>query len=81
MTGSRGARAAASCARATATGASAAATAADAAAPDLPRAKRSPWVIGIIIGFAVMLLMNAVFITIAVKGADSVVPSYETGER
>jgi hypothetical protein len=42
---------------------------------------RSPWVIGIIIGFVVMLLMNAVFITIAVKGADSVVPSYQTGER
>ena len=74
MTGWRGARAAASCARATA-------TAAGASAPVLPRAKRSPWVIGIIIGFAVMLLMNAVFITIAVKGADSVVPSYETGER
>jgi hypothetical protein len=44
-------------------------------------AGRSPWVIGIIIGFVVMLVMNAVFITIAVKGADTVVPSYETADR
>ncbi len=43
--------------------------------------RTSPWVIGIIIGFAVMLAMNAVFITIAVKGADTVVPSYQTTDR
>ncbi|NLG63045.1 MAG: hypothetical protein GX539_12460 [Candidatus Cloacimonetes bacterium] len=45
------------------------------------RTKRSPWVIGLIIGFTVMLAMNAVFITVAVKGADRVVPSYQTTER
>jgi hypothetical protein len=43
--------------------------------------KRSPWVVGIIIGFMVMLLMNAVFIYVAVKGADQVVPSYISEKR
>ena len=44
-------------------------------------AKRSPWVIGIIIGFVLMILVNIAFITIAVKGADTVVPSYRTSDR
>ena len=43
--------------------------------------KRSPWVIGIIIGFVMMILVNIAFITIAVKGADTVVPSYQTSDR
>jgi len=38
-------------------------------------------VIAIIIGFTVMLAVNAVFITVAVKGADTVVPSYRTADR
>jgi hypothetical protein len=42
---------------------------------------RSPWVLGIIIGFVVVLLVNAGFIYIAVKGADQVVPSYLSEER
>lgn len=43
--------------------------------------RRSPWVVGIIIGFVVMVLVNIAFITIAVKGADSVVPSYQSADR
>jgi hypothetical protein len=42
---------------------------------------RSPWIIGIIIGFAVVVLVNAAFIYIAVKGADRVAPSYVAEER
>ena len=38
-----------------------------------------PWIIGI--ALAVVLAVNAVFIYIAVTGADSVAPSYTTGER
>jgi hypothetical protein len=38
-----------------------------------------PWIIGI--ALAVVLAVNAAFIYIAVTGADSVVPSYNTGER
>lgn len=48
---------------------------------DVARGGRSPWVVGIIIGFVIMVLVNIAFITIAVKGADTVVPSYETAER
>jgi hypothetical protein len=43
--------------------------------------QRSPWVTGIIIGFVVMLMMNAVFIYVAVKDRDPVVPSYTAEER
>ena len=38
--------------------------------------RRSPWVTGIIIGFVVMVLANAVFIYVAVRGQDAIVPSY-----
>lgn len=41
----------------------------------------SPWVIGIVVGFVLMALVNAGFIYIAVKGADPVVPSYTIEER
>jgi type IV secretory pathway VirB3-like protein len=44
-------------------------------------ARRSPWIIGIIIMFAVIVVVNVGFIYIAVKGADQVVPSYLTEER
>jgi hypothetical protein len=43
--------------------------------------KRSPWVLGIIIGFIVVVLVNAGFIYVAVRGADSVVPSYNAEQR
>ncbi len=43
--------------------------------------RTSPWVVGILIGFTVMLIMNVIFITIAVKGADTIVPSYQAAER
>jgi hypothetical protein len=42
---------------------------------------RSNWVIGIIIGLAFVAIANAVFIYVAVKGADPVVPSYSTEPR
>jgi hypothetical protein len=39
------------------------------------------WPIGIFIGFALMILVNAAFIYIAVHGADQVVPSYASEHR
>jgi hypothetical protein len=42
---------------------------------------RSPWVYGIVIGFVLVVLVNAGFIYVAVKGADQVVPSYIAEER
>jgi hypothetical protein len=38
-----------------------------------------PWIIGI--ALAVVMAVNAAFIYIAVSGADSVTPSYNTEER
>jgi hypothetical protein len=43
--------------------------------------RRSPWVVGIFVMFAIVVLVNAVFIYVAVKGADQVVPSYITEGR
>jgi hypothetical protein len=48
---------------------------------DTPRGRHSPWVIGIIVMFVVVVLVNAGFIYVAVKGADKVVPSYHTEAR
>jgi hypothetical protein len=39
------------------------------------------WPIGIVIGLLLMILVNLVFIFIAVHGADEVVPSYQTEQR
>jgi len=39
------------------------------------------WPILITLGLALVILVNAVFIYIAVSGADDVVPSYLTEER
>jgi hypothetical protein len=45
------------------------------------QARKSPWVVGIIIAFVVIALVNAGFIYVAVKGADQVVPSYHAEQR
>jgi hypothetical protein len=45
------------------------------------RKQRSPWVLAIIIGFALMIAANAVFIYVAVSGADPVAASYRTEPR
>lgn len=37
------------------------------------------WIIGL--GLALVVLVNAVFIYIAVSGADDVAPSYNQGDR
>jgi hypothetical protein len=43
--------------------------------------QRSPWVTGIIIGFVLVVLMNAVFIYVAINGRDQIAPSYTAEER
>jgi hypothetical protein len=42
---------------------------------------RSPWVVGIVIGFVLMVLVNCFFIYIAVSDADRIVPSYQLEHR
>jgi flagellar basal body-associated protein FliL len=39
------------------------------------------WPIAIIVGLVIVVLVNALFIYIAVSGADDVVPSYNTEPR
>jgi hypothetical protein len=39
------------------------------------------WPIIITVGLALVILVNGIFIYIAVKGADEIVPSYLTEER
>ncbi len=39
------------------------------------------WPIGIAVGLVLMILVNLAFIFIAVRGADEVVPSYQTEPR
>lgn len=50
---------------------------------DSPGVRRSgkAWPIGITIGLVIVVLVNLAFIVIAVRGADPVAESYETGER
>lgn len=45
------------------------------------RKRGSPWVIAIVIGFTLMIVANAVFIYVAVSGADPVAASYRTEPR
>ena len=49
------------------------------AQPD--RRRVSPWVVAIIVGFAIIFAANAAFIYIAVTGADPVVSSYARERR
>jgi nitrogen fixation protein FixH len=44
-------------------------------------AKRSPWVVGLLVGFAVVVVVNMVFIWIASKGADPIAASYRLEAR
>jgi len=39
------------------------------------------WPVLIVVGMALVILVNGLFIYIAVKGADAVVPSYNTEAR
>ena len=39
------------------------------------------WPIMIVVGLLIVILMNAVFIYVAVSGRDEVVPSYQTEAR
>lgn len=39
------------------------------------------WPVLIVLGMTLVILVNGLFIYIAVKGADEVVPSYNTEER
>ncbi len=39
------------------------------------------WPVAIVVGLLIVILMNAVFIYIAVSGQDEVVPSYHTEAR
>lgn len=43
--------------------------------------KKSPWPLLITLGLILVVVVNAIFIYIAVTGADDVVPSYVTEER
>jgi hypothetical protein len=50
-----------------------------AAKPERAAGRHWPW--GIAIGLAIVVVINALFAFIAVRGADSVVPSYTTEAR
>lgn len=39
------------------------------------------WPLIIVVGLAIVMAVNAMFIYIAVTGADEVVPSYNAGQR
>ncbi|MEQ9398895.1 MAG: hypothetical protein RJQ04_06960 [Longimicrobiales bacterium] len=39
------------------------------------------WPVGIAVALSVVVLVNVVFIWVAVKGADPVAPAYVAGER
>lgn len=46
-----------------------------------PRSGFRLWPAVIIVGLVLVMVVNAIFIYIAVSGADDVVPSYQTEER
>ena len=50
-----------------------------AAKPENGHGRHWPW--GIAIGLAIVVVINALFAVIAVRGADSVVPSYTAEAR
>jgi hypothetical protein len=43
--------------------------------------RRSPWIVGIVVGLVLMVVVNLVFIYIAVSDADAIVPSYHLEHR
>ena len=43
--------------------------------------RRSPWVVGIVVGLAVVVVVNAIYVYVAVSGRDPVVASYVTEAR
>ena len=45
------------------------------------RRRHSPWIAAIVIGFALMIAANAIFIYVAVSGADPVAASYRAEPR
>lgn len=49
--------------------------------PGSPDGSARVWPIAITIGLIVVVLVNVTFIVIAVRGADPVAESYESGER
>ena len=49
--------------------------------PGSPGGSARVWPIAITIGLIVVVLVNVTFIVIAVRGADPVAESYESGER
>jgi hypothetical protein len=51
------------------------------AAETARRSRYRLWPVLIILGLVLVVLVNAVFIYIAVSGADDVVPSYQTERR
>ena len=46
-----------------------------------PGARRSPWVIAIIVALVVVAVVNVLFLYIAIRGQDPVVDSYITEPR
>lgn len=43
--------------------------------------RRSPWVLAIVVGLAVVVVVNAVYVYVAVSGRDPVVASYISEAR
>ncbi|HXG43942.1 MAG TPA: hypothetical protein VNJ71_04200 [Gemmatimonadales bacterium] len=45
------------------------------------KAPRSRWPLAIAVGLLVVVVVNALFAYVAIRGADAVVPSYQTEPR
>ncbi len=43
--------------------------------------RRSPWPLALVIGLILVAIVNLVFILIAVRGGEPVVPSYNSSQR